>query len=171
MAISERYQQMGKGQACAHDDLAFLLATSKMQQAQLKSDLENLKDELNTSAAMVTMRDREIESLSRDIEKLRKQNLALSGKGLSTSRNVTPMKETPVLRPISGIEKGGIKPFPGLFGLGRSLVAPNRPVKAGTDRKAPASVNTSIVDQAPPPSKRSLNSSNISESKSSVKCE
>jgi len=171
-AISERYQNAGNRglSAQGYEDFALLLATSKMQQAQLKSDLENLKDDLGSTSELVQVRDREIASLSREIEKLSKQNSALSGKTLATSRNVTPVKETPALRPVAGMEKGGIKPFPGLFGLGRSLVAPSRPVKAGTEHKAPASVNTSVVGgQAP--SKRSLNSSHLSESKASVKCE
>lgn len=171
VAIAEHCQRAGnKGLSTqGYDDFALLLATSKMQQAQLKSDLENLKDDLSSTTELVQVRDREIASLNREMEKLRKQNSALSGKTMATARNVTPVKEVSALRPIAGMEKGGIKPFPGLFGLGRSLVAPNKPVKAGTERKTPASVNTSAVEQ--PPSKRSLNSSHLSESKASVKCE
>lgn len=169
-AISERYQHSSASHL--QEDLALLLATSKMQQAQLKSELENIKDELGATLELVKVRDREIEGMNREMEKLRKQNGAMMGKPANTSRNVTPGKDAPVLRSITGMEKKGIKPFPGLFGLGRSIIPP-RPAKSGigTDRRPPASMNSSLVESAQPASKRSLNSSVISDSKSSVKCE
>lgn len=99
------------------DGLDIRLANTKGELANARELAEKLEDELSVEKRKVSSLGNELRGMRLELEKCRKQNGLLLGRleGKTTSRATTPSKAAD-RPPCVGIDKNGIKPFPGLLG-------------------------------------------------------
>lgn len=104
------------------DGLDLRLANTKGELANAREMVERLEDDLDVERSKVGRLEKEVKEVKLELEKCRKQNGVLLSRldGKTTSRATTPVKssEKP---PCIGIDKGSIKPFPGLLGSAAGL--------------------------------------------------